>query len=224
MANPIHQEAIAQTTCRTIGRRRRFPNVMPDVRSFLDRWNRPGAARSAARLHTSRYGNINTVGLPGIHEADDLDPAHPAWPTGIEDGVRALVTTLTSGAWELVTYDSCRGHFYDTATELEPTTRQVGILPRDRAEWHATATALCRAVTAAQPAIPPSIQLSLNGSALECGRTGDTYEVLDLSFDPTAGTTWERYFADIDAATEVFAAVLAAQSPTVGVPCACTAP
>ncbi|MFJ2214249.1 hypothetical protein ACIQVO_09690 [Streptomyces sp. NPDC101062] len=63
--------------CRALAHRPRFPNVMPDVDEFLGRWNAPAAPRRLTRLRRSTDGNINTVGLPGIHEADDVDSGHP---------------------------------------------------------------------------------------------------------------------------------------------------
>ncbi|MGQ4599091.1 hypothetical protein [Nocardia sp. R6R-6] len=194
---------------------------MPDVGEFLMRWNRPGATRVAARLRVSRYGNINTVGLPGIHEADDLDPAHPDWVAGLETGVRPLVVLLTSDPWQLITYDSCQGHFYDADTAPEPALRQVGVLPRDAAEHGAAAAALCRALTAAEASMPQQVRLALHESLLSCGRTGSAHRVLDMSLDRAPGVAWDGYFSAIDEATEVLVAALAQQRPTPQLPCAC---
>ncbi|MFH8519703.1 hypothetical protein ACH4CE_32390, partial [Streptomyces gelaticus] len=106
LAQPAHPVG---AWCRTTRWRPRTPNSMRDIDSFLARWNSADAPRPAVRLHTSAHGNINTVGRPGIHEADDLDPAHPQWHAAIEPGIRPLVDAVTD-AWGLVTYDSCQGH------------------------------------------------------------------------------------------------------------------
>jgi uncharacterized protein len=70
---------------------------MHHVAAFLARWDDPTVPRTPARLQVSANGNINTVGLPGVHEADDLDPHHPQWHAGIEPGIRPVVDALTSG-------------------------------------------------------------------------------------------------------------------------------
>jgi uncharacterized protein len=209
--------------CRILGRRQRFPNMMMDVEAFLGRWNLPSTERAEVRLRISGYGNVNAVGLPGIQEADDLDPSHPDWRAAIEDGVWPLVDMLTSGAWALVTYDSCQGHAYDML-ELEPATRRVGILPRSAAEWTAVADALCRVLHVADPLMPPSVRLSLNRCELACGRTHTRYPVLDLDLDRAPEASWGSYFAALDHATDVLTAALRTQGPAPHVPCSCAAP
>ncbi|MEV7869736.1 hypothetical protein AB0P17_27445 [Streptomyces sp. NPDC088124] len=129
--------------CRALAHRPRFPNVMPDVDEFLGRWKAPAAPRRPTRLRRSTDGNINTVGLPGIHEADDVHSGHPQWRAAIEDGVWTLVDTLTTGAWRLATYDSCEGHAYRPES-LAPGRRRVGVLPRSPREFTRAAAALCR--------------------------------------------------------------------------------
>ncbi|MEV5148891.1 hypothetical protein AB0L14_31995 [Streptomyces sp. NPDC052727] len=193
---------------------------MPDVAGFLARWDSPGTARRPARLHRSEAGNINTVGLPGIHEAEDLDPAHPDWRAAIEDGVWPLVRTLTSDGWSLTTYDSCQGHAYRDPA-LPPAQRRVGVLPRSRAELLAVAAALCRAVRAAAPLVPAPVRVSLNRCLLTCGRTGDGHPVLDLSLDRAPGAGWDAYFAALDEATAALVTCLAAERPTADAGCGC---
>jgi uncharacterized protein len=209
--------------CRTLRWRPRSPNEMPDVAGFLGRWNRPGSARPQARLHTSADGNINTVGLPGIHEADDLDPGHPRWREAIEEGVWPLVRTLTTGDWMLVTYDSCQGHAYPDSV-LDPAERRVGVLPRDAAEQAAVAAALCRAVGAAGPRMPAAVQLRLGRAELTCGRTGNVHSVLDLGVDRAAGADWSAYFAALAPATRELDACLRAERPAPGAGCGCGTP
>jgi uncharacterized protein len=193
---------------------------MPDVEEFLGRWSSPSARRSSARLLRSADGNINTVGLPGIHEADDVDPAHPQWRSAIEDGAWPLVDALTTGAWRLPTYDSCQGHAYKSLS-LRPGWRRVGVLPRTPHEYGAAAAALCRAVRAATPDVPPRVRLTLTTCDLTSGRTGHTYPVLDLGLEPAPGTSTEDYFSSVDEATEVLTGCLLAQRPSVHEPCGC---
>ncbi|MDC2950118.1 hypothetical protein [Streptomyces heilongjiangensis] len=212
----------AGARCRTLAHRPRFPNVMPDVDEFLGRWNAPAAPRRPARLLRSADGNINTVGLPGIHEADDVDPGHPQWRAAIEDGVWPLVDTLTTGAWRLVTYDSCEGHAHRSAS-LTPGRRRVGVLPRSPQEFARAAAALCRAVRAAAPDVPAPVRITLGTCDLTCGRTGRRRPVLDLGLEPAPGTGDDAYFAALHTATEVLADALLAQRPAADRPCGCPA-
>ena len=108
LAQPAHP---AGAWCQSLRWHPRTPNSMRDVKAFLTRWDSPAATRGEVRLHTSEHGNINTVGLAGVHEADDLDPTHSMWRAAIEPGVWPLIDAITR-AWGLITYDSCQGHQY----------------------------------------------------------------------------------------------------------------
>lgn len=218
LAQPAHTDG---AWCRTARWRPRIPNSMRDISGFLARWNRVDAARLPVRLHTSAYGNINTVGEPGIHEADDIDPSHPQWHLAIEAGVRPLVDAVT-GLWNCVTYDSCQGHPYD-GLDMAPVERRIGILPRDRAEYTRVASALCRAATAAAPILPASVQVTLGRAKLECENSGRSVPVLDLILLPASGHDWPAYFAAVDEATQVVTDVLGRERPT-GYECACPNP
>ncbi|MFJ8450425.1 SPASM domain-containing protein [[Kitasatospora] papulosa] len=218
LAQPAHP---AGAWCTTTRWRPRTPNSMRDLDSFLARWNSPDAPRPPARLHTSAHGNINTVGRPGIHEADDLDPAHPQWRAAIEPGIRPLVDAVTD-TWGLVTYDSCQGHLY-TGLDLVPAERRVGILPRDRTQYADVAAALCRTATAAAPALPPAVQVTVGRAELRCERSGRTVPVLDLILLPAPGHDWPAYFAAFDTATHALARALTDERPT-GDECACPTP
>jgi uncharacterized protein len=216
LAQPAHP---AGAWCRTARWRPRQPNSMRDVAAFLTRWDSADAPRPAVRLHTSDHGNVNTVGLPGIHEADDLDPAHPQWHAAIEPGVRPLVDAVTRD-WGLVTYDSCQGHPY-AGTDLPPIGRRVGLLPRTPGEYASAAAALCRAVTAAAPEVPAPVEVTLGRSELTCETTGRATPALDLSLRPASGHGWPAYFAAVDAATDVLAAALHSERPTADGGCPC---
>lgn len=205
--------------CRTLRWRPRRPNSMADVESFLARWDDPEAPRPTVRLRTSEYGNINTVGLPGVHEADDLDPWHPLWSQAIEPGARPLVSICTQ-QWGCVTYDSCEGHAY-VGADLAPTARQVGLLPRDRAEYSSIAAALCRAVHAVTPLLPPTVEAVCGRSDLTCGTSGRTTPVLDLYLRPAAELPTEQFFAELDTATALLGDALAAERPDADRACAC---
>ncbi|QFQ99291.1 radical SAM protein [Streptomyces phaeolivaceus] len=219
LAQPAHP---AGAWCRTARWRPRTPNSMCDVSAFLTSWNQADSFRPPVRVHTSAHGNINTVGLPGIHEADDLDPAHPQWHEAIEPGVRPLVDAITRD-WQLVTYDSCQGHSY-TGLELRPAERRVGVLPRTPAEYAATAAALCRAVTVVAAVLPPSVRVVIGRAELECETTGRTTPVLDLALLPTPGHGWSAYFDTVDAATAVVAEALRGERPTAQGGCSCPVP
>ncbi|MGZ0198771.1 radical SAM protein [Streptomyces sp. RM1] len=219
LAQPAHPEG---TWCGAVRWRPRTPNSMRDVAAFLARWNRADAPRTPMRLESSAHGNINTVGLPGVQEADDLDPGHPQWHEAIEPGVRPLVDAVTR-AWDLVTYDSCQGHPY-TGLDLAPAERRVGILPRDPDEYAQAAAALCRAVTTVATALPATVQVTVGRAELTCEATGGTTPVLDLALRPARGHGWTAYFETVDAATEIVAHALRGQRPTAGGGCHCPVP
>ncbi|MER7702355.1 radical SAM protein [Kitasatospora sp. NPDC097605] len=216
LSQPAHPEG---AWCRALRWRPRTPNSMHDVNAFTTRWDDPAATRIEVRLHVSEHGNINTVGLPGVHEADDLDPAHPQWREAIEAGVRPLVDVLTS-RWCLITYDSCQGHAYP-GLDLEPAELRVGLLPRDRAEYARTAAALCRAATSA--ALPGGIEVHTARSELTCETSGTTTAVLDLSLRPDHHQDWDAYFANLDTAVRALTGALTAERPS-GTACACPLP
>jgi len=218
LAQPDHPEG---AWCRTLRWHPRTPNSMADVERFLARWDDSEAVRGQVRLHTSEHGNINTVGLAGVHEADDLDPAHPRWREAIEPGAWPLVDTLTS-RWHLVTYDSCQGHPY-TGLDLEPAVRTVGILPRNRDEYARAAAAVCRAVTAASDRMPAAVTVRAARSNLTCEHTKDTTPVLDISLHPAPGHDWATYFAHLDQATAVLTDALNGEHPDTTT-CPCPAP
>ncbi|MGX1760475.1 radical SAM protein [Streptomyces lydicus] len=219
LAQPAHP---AGAWCRTARWRPRTPNSMRDIDAFLTRWNNADAPRPPVRLHTSAHGNINTVGQPGIHEADDLDPAHSQWHAAIEPGVRPLVDAVTR-SWELVTYDSCQGHPY-SGLDMAPAERRIGILPRDRTQYAQVAAALCRAVTAVAPALPAAVQVTVGRAELECETNGRTVPVLDLILLPAPEHGWSSYFAAVDTATHALVSALADQTPAGERGCACPTP
>lgn len=208
--------------CRTLRWRPRHPNTMADVGGFLARWHDPRAPRPPVRLRTSAYGNINTLGLPGTHEADDLDPRHPLWDRGVEPGVRPLVDLFTR-QWGHVTYDSCQGHEY-RGTGLAPAPRRVGLLPRNTDEYAAVAAALCRAIHAVSPLLPRAVAVEAGRSDLLCRASGRTTPVLDLVLRPAPGLPATEFFTQLDAATALLADALAAEDPAADAVCACTSP
>ncbi|WP_055497342.1 radical SAM/SPASM domain-containing protein [Streptomyces albus] len=205
--------------CRTLRWRPRRPNHMADVEGFLTRWDDPEAPRPTARLRISEYGNINTVGRPGVHEADDLDPWHPLWSQAVERGVRPLVSIVTE-QWHCVTYDSCEGHTHEAA---DPATRnrRIGLLPRNRTEYSAVAAALCRAVHAATPLLPQGVEVSVGRADLTCTASGRTTPVLDLVLRPGAGLPESLFRSGLDTATGLLADALAAERPEAAKGCAC---
>lgn len=218
LAQPDHPSS---ASCSRLRWRPVHPNDMHHTAAFLARWDDPAVPRHPARLQVSADGNINTVGLPGIHEADDLDPHHPQWYEGIEPGVRPVVDVLTAG-WNTVTYDSCQGHAYDGVPEAEPRFLSVGILPRDRAEYARTGARLCRVAGRAESSLPGACSLVLGRSELTCRTTGRVYPTLDLHLVP-AGTTFAEYFRDLGQAVHVLTEALAETTPSAppSTSCAC---
>ncbi|MFJ9693136.1 radical SAM protein [Kitasatospora sp. NPDC101183] len=218
LAQPEHPEAV---WCTRLRWRPRRPNQMHDVAAFVRRWDDPLAPRQQARLHTSELGNINTVGLPGIHEADDLDPLHPQWRAGIEPGVFPLVRAVTE-RWNCITYDSCQGHSAAPGTPQRELS--IGILPRDRTEAAEIAARLCRLAARADNALPSSVVLDLGRSLLTCGTNGDRYPVLDLRLVPAPGSLPSEYLAALPTSGRLLAELVG--DPPGGAPflCACPPP
>ncbi len=208
--------------CQRVRWRPRHPNTMLDVAGLLARWDDPTASRVAVQVRRSAHGNINTIGQPGVHEADDLDPIHPQWRAAIEDGVWPLVDAVTS-RWGAVTYDSCQGHDYP-GLDLAPAARRVGILPRDRGEYAAIAAALCRAVSEAAPLLEAPVRVGIGRSQLTCVKTGRRIPVLDLHLEPDLRHGWPAYFAAVDQATAVVAGCLNGTRPAPEAGCACPLP
>jgi uncharacterized protein len=219
LAQPAHPEG---AWCQKLRWRPRSPNSMRDVSGFIARWDDHTAARSKVGLRTSAHGNINTVGLPGVHEAHDLDPAHPQWQDAIESGVWPLVDTVTR-CWNLITYDSCEGHAH-TGLELDPAVRKVGILPRDQDEYARIAAALCRAAAVAAPALPEPVTITLGRSELSCETTRKTTPVLDLALRPTREHRWDEYFDHLDEATAVLTEALRNEHTSFALACSCPLP
>ncbi|HEV2347005.1 MAG TPA: radical SAM protein [Actinocrinis sp.] len=205
--------------CQTLRWRPRAVNQMRDVNGFLARWDDPHARRQPATLLRSPYGNINTVGLPGTHEADDLDPAHPQWDQAIEPGARTLVEIATD-SWGCVTYDSCEGHAYD-GVDIEPRIRQLGILPRNRTEYRSVAAALCRVATVAERLLPTDVRLVIGRTDLTCESTGQNHSVMDVRLEPAQSGCWRGYFAQLDVASETVAAAMLSTRPATTNECAC---
>ncbi|MFF2142165.1 radical SAM protein [Kitasatospora sp. NPDC058190] len=197
LAAPGHP---AGALCRTAHWRRHTVNEMADADAFLARWDDPDAPRPPARLVTSEHGNINTVGLPGIHEADDLDPLHPQWSDGIEPRVKPLLAAVT-GSWRAVTYDSCEGHRHH-GTEEPPSPFRVGLLPRSPAEYGALAARACHTVTRAAPYLPTGLALQLIHTDLASTATGRTHRTIEIRLVPADGD-WDAYFAGLDQGARV---------------------
>jgi uncharacterized protein len=194
---------------------------MPDVTGFLRRWRDPDAARGPARFKVSGHGNINTTGLPGIHQADSLDPLHPAWRDAIEPGIWPLVDPITRD-WGLVTYESCQGHRYH-GLDLTPSLRRVGVLPRDSREYAIVAAALCRVVAAAEGELPEPIRVVVGRDELTCSTTDARFPVLDLRFERRENQNWDTYFAELDSATAILARQFGHDRPDRTTVCACAA-
>jgi uncharacterized protein len=206
-------------TCRTLRWRPRAVNSMRDIAAFLSRWDDPAANRAPARLQRSAYGNINTVGQPGTHEADDLDPRHPQWNAAIEPGVRPLVDAAVR-SWRVITYDSCAGHVYE-GLDLTPRIRQFGILPRDRHEYQAVANALCRTAANVVGQLPDAVALVIGRAELQCETAGTHTAVLDVRLEPSGPQNWDDYFAQLDTATSLVAEAMGDTRPQDAQSCPC---
>ncbi|MCP2337538.1 radical SAM/SPASM domain-containing protein [Actinomadura rupiterrae] len=202
LAQPSHPEGV---WCRTARWMPRNPNVMNDVAAFVALWDDPAAPRLEAVIRTSAFGNRNAVGEPGVHEAADLDPRHPQWDKGIEPGVRPLVDACTN-SFGAITYDSCEGHL-NQGVDAVPSSRRVGVLPRDREEYALLAARLCQAVTAVRPMLPRSVAVVIGRAELTSRSSGRSVPVLDLHLEPVSGE-WAAYAASVDQATRLLAEAL----------------
>ncbi|WP_406412341.1 radical SAM protein [Streptomyces halstedii] len=214
LAAPDH---LAGAHCLRAHWRAADPNVMDDVDAFLARWDDPTTLRTPARLRVSDHGNINAVGLPGQHEADDLDPHHPQWREGVEDRVWPLLDTITQ-SWRAVTYDSCQGHAHQ-GTGLAPSVFRVGMLPRTRAEYAALAARLCHVLFSADGYLPAAITADAVRTELTSTRTGRRHPVLNLTLTPAPTSTWADYFTGLDQAVRTLTHI-ARHTPAV-TECAC---
>ncbi|MFD0224386.1 radical SAM protein [Streptomyces hirsutus] len=198
------------------------PNVIDDADAFLARWDDPAAPRTSARLRRSNHGNINAVGLPGQHEADDLDPHHPQWRDGIEDRVWPLVDTITR-SWQAVTYDSCQGHAH-LGTVLTPSAFRVGLLPRTRAEYAGLAARLCHALAATDGYLPAAVTARIVRTELTSARTSRRHPVLNLTLTPAPGSTWADYFVALERAVRTLTHVVRHTPAVTGCACALRPP
>lgn len=216
LAAPGQQGA---ATCRTLRWRPRAVNSMRDVAVFVRRWDDPDGERTPARLVHSAYGNINTVGKPGTHEADDLDPRHPQWDAAIEPGVKPLVDAAVA-CWDAITYDSCAGHAYE-GLDLDPRIRQLGILPRNRHEYQLIANALCRTAASVAEQLPDAVVLVIGRTELQCESTGTHTAVLDVRLEPSRPQAWDDYFDHLDRATSLVAAAMRQARPQDERACPC---
>ncbi|MBT0774150.1 radical SAM protein [Kineosporia sp. J2-2] len=216
LAQPRHHEG---AWCRSWRWRPRNPNRMRSIPEFLERWDADHQHHADVRLLTSGHGNINTVGLPGVHDADDLYPRHPRWREAIEDGVWPLVDVLTN-RWGLITYDSCAGHQY-RGLSIPTSSRRVGLLPRTEDEYARAAACLCRVASEVRGKLPAGVEVSLGRANLECETTSQKVPVLDLALTPSPEATWDTYFRNVDEATRVLGAAVTNISLESDVSCAC---
>jgi len=216
VSNPSHPEGAA---CLTISWLPQSPNSMRDVTGFISRWNDPYTARTPARLLRSPAGNINTVGAAGLHEADDLDPLHPQWRAGIEDGVWPLVDAITSLGF--ITYDSCEGHPLGPP-DLAAKGVRVGILPRTPHDAARVANLLCAAVSTARTRMPGSAAVRACRNELLCQTTGRRFPVLDLRIEPASPTALDSFYAArLSAVAEVRQALLDPNARVAVGTCSC---
>ncbi len=206
--------------CRKVKWYQRQPNTMRDVAGFLQQWNEGAVPQVPSRLATSTYGNINTIGAAGIHEADDLTPTSPQWRECIEPGIWPLVDVITR-QWGAVTYDSCEGHDYPEL-DIERSFPRVGLIPRSSNENGALAAALCRVVASTAATLPSAVSVHIERADLNCETTMRQFPVLDLSIRPATGTNLAEYNTQVISATKVLSEALSGQDPRSNDDCACS--
>lgn len=185
-------------------------NVMPDVAGFVARWDDPGGGYPADwfTLVETRYGNIGSDNDPGGYSAPDMCPHDAQWSEALESMVRPIVATLVH-VFGLITYTSCQGHRYPDL-DLPCVPLEVGILPRDPAEYAAVELLIENTVREfmAHERRPSAIRCRGWSNGLLCERTHISHPVVDVTVEPSAGSGWDPYFAELPDAVTVLDGVL----------------
>jgi hypothetical protein len=182
-------------------------NIFNGARAYLHRWDffktrpaPPATGRIKRWAQLSAAGNINKAGSAGSSESAMFLPFQAGFREVVEPGILPLVDYV---AMELdyVTYTSCAGHYYPASGSGDE--RRLGILPRNRAEFEEVLGLVRRAAALCNESLPAEgIAIEVVEGSLS--DRGFLLDVLDIYFTKGRSMSWQRYFAEADAATVLF--------------------
>lgn len=168
-------------------------NKVDDLRSFMQGWDDPSHSKNSAAvdLRVTQYGNINETGIPGNYRSGILSRWHPQFYSSLEAGIKELVLVIIE-CFDWITYSSCEGHCYG-GLSVDPTERQIGLLPRNEKE--SNAISLCLST------IADAVNDECAGSAVNLAVFWETLEsdlgvlpVIRVRFSKCPSASWESYF------------------------------
>lgn len=200
----------------------RGENRSSNVERIIRLWDTPPSPAQQAAIARrvviqqvrSPYGNINEQGTPYPSRSSFINRFHPEFEAMIEPGVRALLAAVAIDL-DLVTYTSCEGHRYP-GTSRDPDQRHVGIVARSPAEAERVLATFERvaSVINARHADKAAEVAIMRHSLID----GDiTYPAIDLYVCRRVTSSWDAYFADVDAVGEALAEALARDETVVAV-------
>lgn len=182
-------------------------NIFNGARAYLHRWDffktrpaPPATGRIKRWAQLSATGNINKAGSAGSSESAMFLPFQAGFREVVEPGILPLVEYV---ALELdyVTYTSCAGHYYPAAGSGDE--RRLGILPRNVDEFEKVLGLVRRAAALCNQSLPAE---GIAMEVVEGGLSdrGFLLDVVDIYFTKGRSMSWQRYFAEADAATVLF--------------------
>jgi hypothetical protein len=186
-------------------------NVFNGARAYLHRWDffktrpaPPATGRIKRWAQLSSTGNINKAGTAGSSESAMFLPFQAGFREVVEPGILPLVEYVALEL-DFVTYTSCAGHFYSVSSSGDE--RRLGILPRHRTEYDQVLGLCRRAVSLCnEPLLGGGIAMDIVEGSLS--DRGFLCSVIDIYFTKASSISWQRYFAEADAATTLFIASL----------------
>jgi hypothetical protein len=180
-------------------------NYFAGLPQFLRRWDKKilDPSTESARNRISNSGRINLEGSDGCSTARIYTRWDPEFLASLEPGVRQL-TLLLIEKFNCITYSSCEGH--PTSLSNKPSVRHVGVLPRDKAEFHYLVDRFSSYATLCNQEQDSPIEIVVKEEVLG---TGDmNIPCIELVFAQRA-SEWERYFEMLDEAYELLVRELA---------------
>lgn len=163
------------------------------------------ARRVVIKQLRSPYGNINDQGTPYPSQSCFVNRFHPEFEAMIEPGVRSLLAAVAIDL-DLVTYTSCEGHRYP-GTPRAPDERHVGIVARSPAEAERVLAKFEQAASVINARhADKATEVALMRHTLTDGDI--VYPAMDLFVCRRMESSWDAYFADVDAVGEALAEAL----------------
>lgn len=195
----------------------RETNRMPKLGRFLRAWDNRDAVLNLVLVDyfTTDFGNIKSNERLDQYNGHSLTRWHPQFESIIESGMRPLVRILVD-QFDWITYTSCRGHRYRDS-EIPPSPRQVGLIPRSPRELKSMLSVLGRAGSKVnRHRRGGSVGIVTETCVLESD-DGDRISV-ELVFQRQGACGWDPYFSEIEDVTAalVHELVLAFQDQALG--------